>query len=98
MNLERVDAEKSEELGLPVGTILLNQMEYIIEVLVKFEPSLQLKVRTTPGNQESFASKQATHISTDAAVHEYLQSLQTLAEDDIIEADKVKTTSPKAPL
>ena len=32
MNLERVDADKSEELGLPVGTILLNQMEYIIEV------------------------------------------------------------------
>ena len=59
MNLERVDAEKSEELGLPVGTVLLNQMEYIIEVLMKFEPSLQLKTRTTPGNQESFASKQA---------------------------------------
>ena len=52
MNLERVDADKSEELGLPVGTILLNQMEYIIEVLMKFEPSLQLKVRTTPGNQD----------------------------------------------
>ena len=45
MNLERVDAEKSEELGLPVGTILPNQMEYIIEVLMKFEPSLQLKVQ-----------------------------------------------------
>ena len=28
MNLERVDAAKSEELELPVGTILLNQMEY----------------------------------------------------------------------
>ena len=47
MNLERVDAEKSEELGLPVGTMLLNGMEYIIEVVMKFEPSLQLKVRTT---------------------------------------------------
>ena len=31
MNLERVDAEKSEELGLPVGTVLLNQMEYILK-------------------------------------------------------------------
>ena len=43
MNLERVDADKSEELGLPVGTILLNQMEYILEVLMKFEPSLQFE-------------------------------------------------------
>ena len=60
MNLERVDAEKSEELGLPVGTVLLNQMEYIIEVLMKFEPSLQLKTRTTPGNQESFANQAST--------------------------------------
>ena len=66
MNLERVDAVKSEELGLPVGTVLLNQMEYIIEVLMKFEASLQLRVRTTPGNQESFATKQVSHVSTDA--------------------------------
>ena len=28
MNLERVDASRSEELNLPVGSILLNQMEY----------------------------------------------------------------------
>ena len=95
MNLERFDAEKSEELGLPVGTVLLNQLECIIEVLMKFEPSLQLKTRTTPGNQESFASKQAHHLSTDEAIQEYIQSLQALADDDIIEADKVKTTSPK---
>ena len=95
MNLERVDAEKGEELGLPMGTVLLNQMEYVVEVLMKFEPSLQLKVRTTPGNQESFASNQANRFSTDAAIHEYLQSLQALAHDDTIEADKVKTTSPK---
>ena len=96
MNLGRVDADKSEELGLPVGTILLNQMEYILEVLMKFEPSLQLKVRTTPGNQNSFASKQANQLSTDAGIHEYLQSLQALVQEDLIEADKVvKTTSPK---
>ena len=37
MNLERVNEEKNEELGLPVGSILLNQMEYVIEVLMKFE-------------------------------------------------------------
>ena len=66
-------------------------MEYIIEVLMKFEPSLQLKVRTTPGNQESFATKQATLFSTDEAIQEYLQSLQALVQDEIIEADKVKT-------
>ena len=78
-----------------MGSILLNQMEYIIEVLMKLEPRLQLKTRTTPGNQESFANKQVNHFSTDAAVHEYLQSLQALAHDDIIEVDKVKSTSPK---
>ena len=95
MNLERVDADRSVELELPVGTILLNQMEYIIEVLMKFEPSLQLKVRTTPGNQESFVTKNATLLSTDEAIQEYLQSLQALVQDEIIEADKVKKVSPK---
>ena len=82
MNLEQVDVDKSAELELPVGAILLNQMEYIIEVLVKFKPSLQLKVRTTPGNQESFATKNATLLSTDEAIQEYLQSLQVLVQDD----------------
>ena len=95
MNLERVNEEKSEELGLPVGSVLLNQMEYVIEVLIKFEPSLQLKTRTTTGNQEFFASKQAHHLSTEQALQEYVESLQALADEDIIEADKVKTTSPK---
>ena len=37
MNLVESSAYKGEELELPVGTILLNQMEYIIEVLMKFE-------------------------------------------------------------
>ena len=45
MNLERVNAERSAELDLPVGSILLSQMEYIVEVLMKFEPSLQVKTR-----------------------------------------------------
>ena len=63
---------KSDELNLPVGSILLNQMEYIIEVLMKLEPSLQLKVRTTPGNQESFATKHASSSPTDAEFAEYL--------------------------
>ena len=39
MNLERVDVDRSVELELPVGTIQLNQMEYIIEVRMKFEPT-----------------------------------------------------------
>ena len=90
MNLERVNEERSEELNLPVGSILLSQMEYVIEVLMKFEPSLQLKTRATPGNQESFASTPA-HVDDDQAVQEYLQSLQTLAVHDLIEVDKVKT-------
>ena len=94
MNLERVNEERSEELSLPVGSILLSQMEYVIEVLMKFEPSLQLNTCTTPRNQESFVSTPA-HLSHDHAIQEYLQSLYALAVDDIIEADKVKTTSPK---
>ena len=61
MNLERVNEEKSEERGQPVGSVPLNQMEYI-EVLTKFEPSLQLMAPTIPGNQESFASTQAHHL------------------------------------
>ena len=72
-------------------------MEYITEVLMKFEPSLQLKVRTTPGNQESFPSKQADHVSTDAAIHENIQALQALVQDQIIAADKVKTVPVNLP-
>ena len=94
-----VDADRSIELELPVGTILLNQMEYIIEVLMKFEPSLQLKVRTTPGNQESFATKNATFQSTDEAIHEYLQSLQALIQDDIKkENPKLHYNSDQSPI
>ena len=52
-------------------------------------------LRTTPGNQEPFATKNATLLSTDAAIQEYLQSLQALVQDEIIEADKVKKVSPK---
>ena len=63
MNLERVNEERGEELSLPVGSILLSQMEYVIEVLMKFEPSLQLKTRTTPENQESFVSLRHTPVT-----------------------------------
>ena len=69
MNLERVNEERSEELSLPVGSVLLSQMEYVIELLIKFEPSLQLKTRATPGNQESFVSTPA-HCADDQAIQE----------------------------
>ena len=46
VNLERVDADRSAGLDLPEGSILLYHVEYIIEVLMKFEPSLQLKTWT----------------------------------------------------
>ena len=58
MNLERVNEERSEELNLPVGSILLSQMEYVIEVLMKFEPSLQLKI-TEPLLSDLMKSKNA---------------------------------------
>ena len=95
MNVERVDTDRSEELNMPVKSILLNQMEYIIEVLMKFEPSLQLKTRTTPRNQESFATRHATSTPTDAEFAEYMKSLQVLVQDEIIEADAVEKKNTK---
>ena len=95
VSLERVDAARSEELNLPVGSILLSQMEYIIKILKKFEPSLQLKTRTTPGNQESFAARPATSIPTDAEFAEYMKSLQVLLQDEIVEIDAVKKKNTK---
>ena len=56
MNLERVNAKGSADLSLPDCSILVNRIDYVVEVLMKFEPSLQLKTRT-PGNQESFVTK-----------------------------------------
>ena len=37
MSLERVNTVRSHELSLPEGTILLNQMEYIVEVMHSME-------------------------------------------------------------
>ena len=95
MNLERVDAARREELNLPVGSILLNQMEYIIEVLMKFEPSLQLKVRTAPGNQESFATRPTTSDPTEAEYVEYMTSLHALLPNEIVEIDAVEKKNTK---
>ena len=44
MNLERVDDEKGKELDMPVGSILLSQIEYVLDVLMKFEPSLVMGI------------------------------------------------------
>ena len=95
MNLERVDAVKSEELNPPVGSILLSHMEYIIEVLMKFEPSLKLKTRATPGNQKSFATRPTTSIPTDAEYDEYMKSLQVLLQDEIVEIDAAEKKNTK---
>ena len=96
MNLERVDEARSKELDLPIGSILLNQMEYILEVLLKFEPSLQLKTRTTPGNQESFSP--SSTLSHDQTVAEYLDSLQVLIAEDIIDCRSSSQIKPNTPL
>ena len=78
-----------------MGSVLLNQMEYAIEVLMKFDPSFQLKTRTIPWSQASFASKQAHHVSSEQALQKYVESFQALANEDIIEANKLKMTNPK---
>ena len=92
MNLERVDEERGKELDLPVGSVLLSQMEYVLDVLMKFDPSLQLKTRTTPGNQESFSP--STLKSHDQAVAEHLESLNALIANNVIDADTAAKSSP----
>ena len=62
-------------------------------MLLKFEPSLQLKTRTTPGNQESFSP--SSSMSHDQAVAEHLECLNALIADDVIDADKAAKASPK---
>ena len=94
----RVDAERNAELNIPMGSILLSEMEYIIEVLMKFEPSLQLKTRTTPGKQESFATRPTTAIPTAEAAEEYagrLASLQALVQKEIVEIDALEKRNTK---
>ena len=90
INLERVAAERSTELNLLVVSILLSQTEYIIEVLMKLEPSLQLKTRTTPDNQESFATRPTTSCPTEEENAEYLASLQALVQEEIVEIDALE--------
>ena len=84
MNLERVP--KGHAI-LVEGTILVNQVEYIVEVLLKYEPSLHLKSRTTPGNQESFAVKKKPLQSTSQPddVQAYTESLVQLCDELQIE-------------
>ena len=62
-------------------------------MLLKFEPSLQLKTRTTPGNQESFSP--STSMSHDQAVTEHLESVHALIADHVIDADAAAKASPK---
>ena len=95
MSLERVDAERSAELDLPVGSILLSEMEYIMEVLMKFEPRLQLKTRTTPGNQESFVTRPTTSTPTEQEHAEYLAALQALMQDEIVDIYAVQKQKTK---
>ena len=61
-------------------------MDCIVEVLMKFEASLQLKTRTT-GTQESFATKPTAvpKPPAEADQAEYLASLQALIQDKIVE-------------
>ena len=95
MNLERVDADRSAEFDLPVGPILLNQMEYIIEVLMNSSPSLQLKTRTTSGNRESFATKPTTASPTEEEHAECLTLFQALVREEIVEIDALEKKNTK---
>ena len=63
---------------------------------MKFEPSLQLKTRTAPGNQGSFAAKPKSIPKQPAAEEqaEYLDALHALIQDDVVEIDAAQK-SPK---
>ena len=56
---------------------------------MKFEPSLQLKTRATPGNQKSFAARPRSSPKQPTAEQEadYLDALHALIQDDIVEID-----------
>ena len=84
MGLERVDNVRSQELSLPEGTILVSQME----------PSLQLKTRTTPGKQESFATrtKSSSRPPTPEEHATYIDALYALFQDELIETDATQKT------
>ena len=62
---------------------------------MKVEPSLQLKTRTTPGNQECFATRPTTSIPTDPEYARYMRSLQGLLQDEIVEIDAVEKKNTK---
>ena len=94
MSLKRFNKDRSQELDLLVGTISGNQLVYIVEVLTKFEPSLQLRSRRTPGNQESFATRNSlpTRSPTPEEQIAYLDALHELYLEDIVESGMVKDT------
>ena len=62
---------------------------------MKFEPSLQLKTRTTPRNQESFATRPTTSNSSDGEYAEDLASLQAPAQEEIVEIDALEKKNSK---
>ena len=86
MNLERVDAERSTELNIPVGSILLNQMEYIIEVVMKFEPSLQ--VTKSPLQQDL-----PPQVQMKKSMQNTLR--QALVQEEIVEIDALEKKNTK---
>ena len=93
MNLERVNKDRSAELSLPEGSILVNQMQYTVEVFMKFEPSLQLKT-----SRQSGELGDTTQTYPKAARRrrqaEFLDALHALMQDDVVEIDTAQK-SPK---
>ena len=82
----------------PAYALLDSGATHVLQVLMKFEPSRQLKVRTTPGNQESFATKIPRMRPLLPLKQSLLSTLRVLVQDDIIEADKVKKGDYETPL
>ena len=89
MSLERVDTERSTELNLPVGSILLNQLEYIIEVLMKFEPTSsrleQPQVTKSPLQKDLPPSVQVKKSVQNTLP--VLASLEALVQEEIVDID-----------
>eukprot|EP00971_Amphidinium_carterae_P343101 6482671-Amphidinium_carterae.1 len=57
LNLDVVTVKNATK-ELPAGTVIINQLEYVAEVLAKFDEQFMLKSRNSAGDAETFGMTQ----------------------------------------
>eukprot|EP00971_Amphidinium_carterae_P073734 1458001-Amphidinium_carterae.1 len=65
LNLEVVRKQQGD---MPPGSVTINQIEYCVDTLAKFDETFNLKGRTSPGDHDSFRQSETL---PDAAIREY---------------------------